>query len=193
MSFFPSSLHSFHSLHIFSIRPKPARGMAGPPGAIPAPPGISIAERLPSLFFSDDGAAADYVARQIATLIRSRAAEGRKTVLGLATGATPLGIYARLVEMHRSEGLPFKDNVITFNLDEYYPIQPNAQQSYHRFMAEALWDPVGLSFGENAFIPPGNVPREQIKEAAAAYEAAIAEAGGIDLQILGIGTGGHIG
>jgi glucosamine-6-phosphate deaminase len=166
--------------------------MATPPGAAPPPRGASSVERLPTHLFPDDSAASDYVTREIATLIRSRAAEGRKAVLGCATGATPRGIYARLVAMHRTEGLSFA-NVVTFNLDEYFPIHPDALQSYHRFMAEALWNPVGLKYGETAFIPPGNVPRERVEEAAAAYEAAIAEAGGIDLQILGIGHGGHIG
>ena len=83
------------------------------------------------------------VAEQIAALIRSRAAEGQKCVLGLATGSTPMGVYNELVRMHREDGLSFA-NVVTFNLDEYFPMLPNELQSYVRFMREHLFDLVDI-------------------------------------------------
>ncbi len=131
------------------------------------------------------------VAQRIANLIRERAAQGGRAVLGLATGATPIGVYRELIRMHRDEGLSFA-NVVTFNLDEYYPIAPDNLQSYHRFMWENLFEHVDIA-PENVHIPSGDVPREEIARHAAAYERAIREAGGIDLQLLGIGKTGHIG
>ena len=81
--------------------------------------------------------------------MRARRAEGRGAVLGLATGATPVGVYRELIRMHRDEGLSFAD-VVTFNLDEYYPIATDSVQSYHRFMWENLFAHVDIAAGERA-------------------------------------------
>ncbi|MDB4900995.1 MAG: nagB, partial [Mucilaginibacter sp.] len=94
-------------------------------------------EKLPVTVYPNQKAASLAVAGRIASLIRSKEAKGEKTVLGLATGVTPIGVYAELVRQHREEGLSFK-NVITFNLDEYYPMKPTAVQSYVTFMNENL-------------------------------------------------------
>jgi len=131
------------------------------------------------------------VARRIADLIQERRAAGARTVLGLATGSTPIGVYRELIRLHREEGLSFRD-VITFNLDEYYPIDPGNFHSYHCFMRENFFGQVDLR-AENTHLPDGQVDRGRIGSACAAYEAAIREAGGIDFQILGIGKTGHIG
>ncbi|GAA3924723.1 glucosamine-6-phosphate deaminase [Chitinophaga oryziterrae] len=131
------------------------------------------------------------VAQEIAALIKSRQATNQKVVLGLATGSTPKYLYAELIRLHKEEGLSFK-NVVTFNLDEYYPIEPDALQSYNRFMREQLLNHIDIPEG-NYFIPDGTVPKEKVKEYCADYERRVEEAGGIDIQILGIGTNGHIG
>jgi glucosamine-6-phosphate deaminase len=131
------------------------------------------------------------VAGQIAELIRQRAAEGKNCVLGLATGNTPVGIYNELVRLHREEGLSLA-NVITFNLDEYYPMQPHELQSYVRFMREHLFDLVDIAPG-NWHVPDGTLRIEQVADYCAWYEEQIAEAGGIDIQLLGVGRTGHIG
>src|SRR5213075_314804 len=131
------------------------------------------------------------VAQEIADLIREKAAKRQTCVLGLATGSTPTAVYGELVRLHKEEGLSFK-NVITFNLDEYYPIRPDELQSYHRFMRENLFDHVDIE-KKNIHIPDGMIPREQVFEFCQRYEKAIREAGGIDLQILGIGRTGHVG
>ena len=100
-------------------------------------------EKIPCRVFADSGDVGKVIANEIANLIRSRAAEGRHCVLGLATGSTPVGIYDELVRMHRDEGLSFQ-NVITFNLDEYFPMQPHELQSYVRFMHEHLFDLIDI-------------------------------------------------
>ena len=131
------------------------------------------------------------VAQEIAALIKERQAANKQVVLGLATGSTPKYLYAELVRLHKEEGLSFK-NVLTFNLDEYYPIEPDALQSYNRFMKEQLFNHIDIP-AENCFVPDGTLPKEKVKEYTAEYERRIEAAGGIDLQILGIGTNGHIG
>lgn len=131
------------------------------------------------------------VAQEIAALIKERQAANKQVVLGLATGSTPKYLYAELVRLHKEEGLSFK-NVLTFNLDEYYPIEPDALQSYNRFMKEQLFNHIDIPAG-NYFVPDGTLPKEKVKEYTAEYERRIEAAGGIDLQILGIGTNGHIG
>jgi glucosamine-6-phosphate deaminase len=131
------------------------------------------------------------VARQIADLIRIRAAEGRQCVLGLATGSTPVGVYDELVRMHRDEKLSFA-NVITFNLDEYYPMQPNELQSYVRFMREHLFNLIDIH-PENINVPDGTLPLEAMHDYCWDYEQKIQDCGGIDIQLLGIGRTGHIG
>ena len=131
------------------------------------------------------------VAKEIAALIRNKQTKKEKCILGLATGSTPKSLYAELVRMHREEKLSFK-NVITFNLDEYYPIDNNALQSYHRFMRTHLFDHIDIN-PKNIHIPNGEINKENIKEHCRDYEKKIQDAGGIDLQILGIGNNGHIG
>ncbi|MFG0330201.1 MAG: glucosamine-6-phosphate deaminase [Phycisphaerales bacterium] len=155
-----------------------------------ANPARSI-ERIPVVAHKSSDAASKAVAAEIADLIRERAAEGRAAVLGLATGSTPTGIYDELVRLHREEKLSFA-NVVTFNLDEYWPMQPHELQSYDRFMHEHLFDLVDIE-PANVHIPDGQLPREDVHRYCERYEAAIREAGGIDYQILGVGRTGHIG
>ncbi len=131
------------------------------------------------------------VAKEIAKLIRAKQSKKEKCVLGLATGSTPKTLYAELVRMHKEEGLSFK-NVVAFNLDEYYPIDKDALQSYARFMKVNLFDHVDIE-PANCHIPNGELPKEEVKKHCAEYEQKIEEVGGIDLQILGIGNNGHIG
>ena len=132
------------------------------------------------------------VAAEIASLIKCGAATNQNCVLGLAaTGSTPTGVYGELVRMHREQGLSFK-NVVTFNLDEYHPMQPQNLQSYRRFMQEYLFDHIDIP-RENIHIPDGTTPIEKVNEYCSGYEAAIEKAGGIDLQLLGIGRTGHVG
>lgn len=151
---------------------------------------MSNRERVPLVIVEYDEIAAE-LARRIAEIISSRRAAGTHAVLGLATGSTPIGIYRELIRMHREEGLDFSD-VVTFNLDEYYPMQPDSIHSYHRYMWENLFSHINIR-PENVHIPRGDVSREQVDEECIAYEEAIREAGGIDLQLLGIGKTGHIG
>jgi glucosamine-6-phosphate deaminase len=148
-------------------------------------------ERLPVEILDPPDALARSVAHRIAALIRVRAAEGRRCVLGLATGSTPVGVYRELVRLHRDEGLSFR-HVETFNLDEYWPMAPDSIHAYHRFMREHLFEWVDLE-PARTHLPPGDVAIEDLGDACAAYEAAIRSAGGIDLQLLGIGKTGHIG
>ncbi|MGI9078865.1 MAG: glucosamine-6-phosphate deaminase, partial [Gemmatimonadaceae bacterium] len=131
------------------------------------------------------------VAARIAALIKEKEAAGDRAGLGLATGSTPVGVYRELIRMHQSEGLSFRD-VVTFNLDEYYPMSPESIHSYHRFMWENLFSQVDIHPG-NVHIPRGDSDRETVDLETLRYEDAIRHAGGIDLQILGIGTTGHIG
>jgi len=164
----------------------------GTPGSLPLRirPGHGP-ERTAVVVLEDHEAIAREVAARIAGIVRARNEEGRHAVLGLATGSTPIGVYRELIRLHREEGLDFS-RVITFNLDEYYPMDPASPHSYVRFMWENFLGEVGIP-PENVHIPDGTVPREEVEAYCAAYEEAIREAGGIDLQILGIGRSGHIG
>src|SRR5262245_25908988 len=153
-----------------------------------APTGL---EHIRTVVVEDHEDIARLVAMRIATLMRERAASGEQTVLGLATGSTPIGVYRELIRMHRDEELSF-ENVVTFNLDEYYPMPKDSIHSYHRFMWENLFSQIDIK-PENVHIPPGEGPRTEIPELAQRYELAIQRAGGIDFQILGIGKTGHIG
>ena len=148
-------------------------------------------ERVPVIVVDEYDDIARLIADSIATLIRSRNQEGKNTVLGLATGSTPIGIYRELIRLHRNEGLDFS-NVITFNLDEYYPMQPDSIHSYVRYMWENFFDHINIK-KENVHIPHGDQPRDQVESYCRDYEIAIKQAGGIDYQILGIGKTGHIG
>ncbi|MDZ4817652.1 MAG: glucosamine-6-phosphate deaminase [Planctomycetota bacterium] len=150
----------------------------------------SSLERIPAVVFAESRQVNIAVASEIAQLIQSKAALGQKCVLGLATGSTPVGVYDELVRLHQ-QGLSFH-NVVTFNLDEYFPMQPEDLQSYHRFMHEHLFDLVDI-LPENVHIPNGTIPIEQVQNYCQQYEQQIVNAGGIDLQLLGIGRTGHIG
>jgi glucosamine-6-phosphate deaminase len=152
---------------------------------------IDSFEKIPVKIFSNDKEGSLFVAQEIASLIRQKQKENKPCVLGLATGSTPKTLYKELVRMHKEENLSFK-NVISFNLDEYYPIEPDALQSYHRFMKYNLFDHIDID-PKNIHVPDGTLEKNAIREYAAAYEKKIVEAGGIDLQILGIGINGHIG
>lgn len=146
---------------------------------------------IPVVIFEQPKLAAARVAQEIAQLVRDREADGLKVVLGLATGSTPIFVYQELARLHREEGLSFR-NVITFNLDEYFPISPGHARSYHRFMCEHLFEHLDIPKSQ-IHIPDGAIPRGDVAAACERYERQIAEAGGIDLQILGIGRTGHIG
>ena len=148
-------------------------------------------EKIPVEIFETPKEGSQFVAEQISILIKEKNAHGKKAVIGLATGSTPKSLYAELVRMHNEEGLSFK-NVITFNLDQYYPMEADALNSYHYFMRKYLFEQTDID-PKNYFLPNGMIPKDKIKEHCADYERKIEEAGGIDLQILGIGVNGHIG
>ena len=137
-------------------------------------------EKIHNISFQNATDASVIVAQEIADLIKSKEAAGEKCVLGLATGSSPINVYAELVRMHQEEGLSFK-NVITFNLDEYWPMDKSDVQSYHYFMHEHLFNHVDIP-ADQVNIPDGTISQEKIKAA-----------GGLDFQLLGIGRTGHIG
>ena len=148
-------------------------------------------ERLRTVVVADhDDLAILLAARIVDTIQRCTAARSR-CVLGLATGSTPIGIYRELIRRHQLGEVDFA-NVVTFNLDEYYPMAPDSPHGYRRYMWENFFAQVNLR-PEQVHIPPGDTPRERLAEVCAAYERAIADAGGIDFQLLGIGQSGHIG
>lgn len=148
-------------------------------------------EKLPVTVYKDQQVASKVVAQRIANLIRQKQKNGSFAVLGLATGATPVRVYAELVRMHKEENLSFQ-NVITFNLDEYYPMQPDSVQSYVTFMNENLFAHVDIQ-KQNIHIPDGTLAKDQIASFCLEYERKIESLGGLDLQVLGIGRTGHIG
>jgi glucosamine-6-phosphate deaminase len=148
-------------------------------------------EKLPVSVYADQKTASLAVAARIAKLIRDKQAAGQQTVLGLATGVTPIAVYAELIRLHREEGLSFKD-VITFNLDEYYPMKPDAAQSYVTFMNENLFDHIDIDKSK-VHIPDGTLFLEEVAAFCLDYEKQLSELGGLDLQLLGIGRTGHIG
>lgn len=148
-------------------------------------------ERVPIKIFEDDLQVSIDVAKRIAKVIREKKAAGKPAVLGLATGNTPVKMYRELIRMHHEEKLDFS-GVITFNLDEYWPISPTAFQSYHTWMQENFFKHVNIDPG-NIHIPSGEWSEKDIDRRCRKYEELIAENGGIDIQILGIGRSGHIG
>ncbi len=161
----------------------------------PGPSGLCVhaqgGERLPVTVFQQADEASQAVAQEIAQLIKARSSAHQSCVLGLATGSTPLGVYRELVRLHRIEALSFRD-VVTFNLDEYFPISHEASQSYHRYMWENFFSQVDIK-AENVHIPNGQLPLDQLTAYCQSYEDQIRAAGGLDLQLLGIGRTGHIG
>jgi len=148
-------------------------------------------EKLPVKIWNEPLEASRHVARSIALAIHQKQQDGEQIVLGLATGSTPIKVYEELVWLHKEEGLSFQ-NVVTFNLDEYYPMAKEARQSYWRFMHEYFFDHVDI-LPENIHIPDGTLPMEDVAAYCERYEKGIDLAGGIDIQILGIGRTGHIG
>ncbi|MCB1061980.1 MAG: 6-phosphogluconolactonase, partial [Verrucomicrobiae bacterium] len=148
-------------------------------------------EKTRALIYPDSAQASRELAAELAALIRERQAENRGAVLGLATGSTPVPFYRELIRLHQEEGLSFQ-NVTTFNLDEYYGLEPTHRESYYQFMRDQLFDHIDLP-KENINIPDGTVALDQVYESCLAYEAKIEAAGGLDIQILGIGRTGHIG
>jgi len=148
-------------------------------------------EKIPVKVFSSADAGAVEVASRIVNLIKSRQKEGKNVVLGLATGSTPLKVYSELIRWHKEGGLSFS-NVITFNLDEYYPLDHDHQQSYNHFMWDRLFKHIDIK-AENIHIPSGSIDQDDVASFCRDYEKKISEAGGIDIQLLGIGRTGHIG
>ncbi len=147
--------------------------------------------KIPTLVFPAAAQASRHVALMIESLIRQNNSANRPTVLGLATGSTPVGLYRELIRLHQEPGLDFS-RVVTFNLDEYYPMAPDDPHSYRRWMNETFFAHVNIP-EQNIHIPDGTVPSREMDEHCVRYEQMIRRAGGIDLQILGIGRSGHIG
>jgi len=152
------------------------------------PPELRVREKARVCVYKTPEDASSAVANAIAECIRSKP---NKCVLGLATGSTPTGVYEELIRLHKEEALSFA-NVVTFNLDEYYPMEKTQIQSYYRFMHESLFDHVDIK-PSNIHIPDGTTPHDLLEQHCREYDALIQEAGGIDLQLLGIGKTGHIG
>jgi glucosamine-6-phosphate deaminase len=148
-------------------------------------------EKIRTEVFAGSETAVSELALVISDLIRQRQAENRRVVLGLATGSTPVKLYQELIRLHREDGLSFK-NVVTFNLDEYYGLPPDHPESYRHFMEVQLFRHVDLPAGQ-VHVPDGLIERDKVFEYCADYEARIEDAGGIDIQIVGIGRTGHIG
>ncbi|MHB1177284.1 MAG: glucosamine-6-phosphate deaminase [Daejeonella sp.] len=148
-------------------------------------------EKLPASVYSNSDIASRKVARRITDLILKKQKNDENAVLGLATGVTPIEVYRELVRIHREENVSFK-NVVTFNLDEYFPMKPTSPQSYVSFMKENLFDHIDINM-DNVHIPDGTLNIEQIPAFCLDYEKKITDLGGLDLQILGIGRTGHIG
>lgn len=128
------------------------------------------------------------MSRLAADLIERQLLRKPSSVLGLATGSTPVGMYQDLVRRYKEEGLDFS-KVITFNLDEYLDLAPSHSQSYHYFMDQNLFNHINVD-PKNIHVPYGHA--SEVEEFCAWYEAEIERAGGIDIQILGIGADGHI-
>ncbi len=148
-------------------------------------------EKIQTEVFPTESYASRFIAEIIVKEMKRKNEKNEKFVLGLATGSSPVGVYDNLIHMYKHEGVSFK-NVITFNLDEYYPMSPNDLQSYNRFMREYLFDHIDIP-KENINIPDGTVPLQKLSEYCEKYEEKIKACGGIDLQILGLGRTGHIG
>ena len=148
-------------------------------------------EKIHNEIFANSAEASVIVAQEIAALIVSKQKENQSCVLGLATGSSPIKVYKELVRMHKEDGLSFS-NVITFNLDEYYPMTKEDNQSYHHFMHQYLFDHIDIK-PENIHIPNGTVAFEDLNQYCLDYEMAIKNVGGLDFQLLGIGRTGHVG
>jgi glucosamine-6-phosphate deaminase len=148
-------------------------------------------EKIHNVIFDSSQEASVLVAQEIANIIQRKEELNEPCVLGLATGSSPIKVYEELVRLHKEEGLSFA-NVVTFNLDEYYPMDKNNIQSYWHFMHEHLFNHVDI-VPQNINIPDGNVSSEDLQQYCIDYEMKIKDYGGLDFQLLGIGRTGHIG
>jgi glucosamine-6-phosphate deaminase len=148
-------------------------------------------EKIHNVIFDNSNKASVTVAEEIAELIRKKEKENKVCILGLATGSSPIKVYEELVRMHKEEGLSFS-NVITFNLDEYFPMGKESLQSYHYFMHQHLFDHIDI-LPENIHVPNGTIGKDEVYQYCIDYEMKIKEAGGLDFQLLGIGRTGHVG
>ena len=148
-------------------------------------------EKIHNIIFKDSNEASILVAQEIADLVREKESQNKPCILGLATGSSPIKVYEELIRIHKEEGLSFA-NVITFNLDEYYPMDKNNLQSYFYFMHEHLFNHIDI-LPENINIPNGKVDSEDLYQSCIDYEMKIKAVGGLDFQLLGIGRTGHIG
>jgi glucosamine-6-phosphate deaminase len=157
--------------------------------AIPDP--TTARERIRTVIVPEYEALAGLLADRIVEVIRREVSAKGRCVLGLATGSTPLGLYRELIARHKRGEVSFAP-VVTFNLDEYYPMPPDSPHSYRRYMWETLFEQLDIR-RENVHIPDGSLPREKLAAHCAEYEEAIRQVGGIDVQILGLGRSGHIG
>lgn len=147
--------------------------------------------KVPTVIFETSSELAKYVASVVADLIRSKNETEKPAILGLPTGSTPLGVYRELIRLHNEEALDFS-SVVTFNLDEYWPMDPESIHSYHKFMWENFFEHVNIK-PENIHIPRGDIAAEDVDVYCEEYERTIEKFGGLDLQLLGIGRSGHIG
>ena len=148
-------------------------------------------EKLHNIIYNNSDEGSLSIAHSMAELIKEKQSQKKNCVLGLATGSSPLSVYRELIRMHKEEGLSFK-NVITFNLDEYFPLSKKDINSYDYFMNDNLFNHIDIP-KENINIPNGEIPFEKVRKSCNNFEKKIIEVGGIDLQILGIGRTGHIG
>ena len=148
-------------------------------------------EKLHTVTFKNSNEASLLIAREICDLIKSKQEKKKNCVIGFATGSSPTKVYQEIIRIHKEESLSFY-NVIAFNLDEYYPIEKDDNNSYHHFMNENLFDHIDIP-KENINIPSGEISEKEIKKFCSSYEKKIDKNGGIDIQLLGIGRTGHIG
>jgi glucosamine-6-phosphate deaminase len=146
-----------------------------PEGLLKVSAGLRGKEKIFTEVFETSALASVAVAREISNAIRERQKEGKNIILGMATGSTPIPVYNELIRQHREEGLSFK-NVITFNLDEYYGLEPTNEMSYHYYMHEKLFKHIDIP-KENVNIPPGIFSSEEADKLAEEYEEKILKAG----------------
>lgn len=148
-------------------------------------------EKLHTVTFDNSQEASILIAREICDLVKSKQEKNKNCVIGFATGSSPTKVYQEIIKIHNDESLSF-NNVITFNLDEYFPIEKDDNNSYHNFMKENLFDHIDIP-KENINIPSGDISEKDITKFCSNYEKKIEKNGGIDIQLLGIGRTGHIG
>ncbi len=148
-------------------------------------------EKIPTTIYVDSTLASVAVANEVASIIKIKQLRREKCLIGFATGSTMVAFYEELVRLHKKENLSFK-NVISFNIDEFYPMDPNSIQSYVKFMNEYLFDHIDIE-KSNINIPDGSVPKEKVNEFCIEYEKKIDSNGGLDVIIQGVSSRGHTG